>query len=91
MQPSREGSGVLVDGKLNTSQQRDLVTKKANRIVGCVKQYIANHSKEVIVPLYLALVWPHLESCVQLWGPQYKRDIKIGVLVMESKDLCKLN
>lgn len=81
----------MVDGKLNTSQQRDLVTKKANRIVGCVKQYIANHSKEVIVPLYLALVWPHLESCVQLWGPQYKRDIKIGVLVMESKDLCKLN
>ncbi|KAK4810130.1 hypothetical protein QYF61_009525 [Mycteria americana] len=70
--PAERDLGVLIGSGLNRSQQRALAAERANPIPGCIKHGITSRSREGIIPMYLSLVRPHLEYCVQLWAPPLK-------------------
>jgi len=74
--PEEKHVGVLVDKKLNT-RQCALTAQKANRTLGCIPSSMATRAREGILPLCSTLLRTHLESCVQLWRPQHRRDMEL--------------
>ncbi|KAK4812031.1 hypothetical protein QYF61_025022 [Mycteria americana] len=61
----------------NSRQPCALAAQKTNHLLGCIKRSVASGLRKVILPPYPALVRPHLEYCIQLWGPQHKKDMDL--------------
>ncbi|PKU42976.1 hypothetical protein llap_6737 [Limosa lapponica baueri] len=59
------------------SWQSALPIQEANQILFCIKRSIANRLREVILPIYSALVRPCLDYCIQLNKPQPKTDLDL--------------
>uniref|UniRef100_A0A8C5LXA5 Reverse transcriptase domain-containing protein n=1 Tax=Leptobrachium leishanense TaxID=445787 RepID=A0A8C5LXA5_9ANUR len=69
--------GVIISEDLRVSSQCNRASGIAGRMLGCVGRGISSRKREVLMPLYRALVRPHLEYCVQYWRPYLQKDIDI--------------
>ena len=67
--------GVTITSDLKFKQQSIESANKANRMLGFIKRNFSFRSQDIILPLYISLVRPHLEYAVQFWAPYHQRDI----------------
>ena len=70
--------GVIVTENLKVSEQCAYcakVAKTANKVLGIIKWSYEDKSMANLLPLYKALVRPHIEYCVQAWRPYYQKDL----------------
>lgn len=63
------------------SQKSPQVANKANCNLARIRNSLASRLKVEIATLYLSLVRPHLEACVQLWASHCKEDIEVPACV----------
>ena len=61
--------------KLKVSEQCRIAASKGNQLLGMIRRNITYKEKSLIVPLYKAIVRPHLEYCILEWSPYLRKDI----------------
>ena len=67
--------GVTISADMKVSEQCGIAASKGNQILGLIRRNITYKGKKSIIPLYKAIVRPHLEYCIQAWRPYRKKDI----------------
>ena len=60
---------------MNVSEQCGIAASKGNQILGLIRRNITYKEKKLIIPLYKAIVKPHLRYCIQAWSQFGKKDI----------------
>ena len=67
--------GVTISADMKVSEQCGIAASKGNKILGLIRRNITYKGKKLIIPLYKAIVRPHLEYCIQARRPYRKKDI----------------
>jgi len=80
--PKEKDLGVLVNKKLNMNWQCALAAQASN-ILRCIRSIVASRGRKVILPVHSSLMWPHLKSCIQLWGPQQEKHMDLLDMVQK--------
>ena len=68
--------GVTISTDMKVSEQCGIAASKGNQIFRFIRRNITYNGKKLIIPLYKAIVRPHLEYCIQAWRPYRKKDIE---------------
>ena len=66
---------ITISADMKVSEQCGIAASKGNKILGLVIRNITYKGKKLIIPLYKAIVRPHLEYCIRAWRPYRKKDI----------------
>ena len=67
--------GVTMNANMKVSEQCRIAASKGNQVLGMIRRNISYKDKSLIVPLYKAIVRPHLEYYIQAWSPYLRKDI----------------
>ena len=60
---------------MKVSEHCRIAASKGNQVLGMIRRNITYKDKSLIIPLYKAIVRPHLEYCIQAWSPYLRKDI----------------
>jgi len=69
--------GVTLMSNLKFLQQCKDAAGKANRMLGYINRNFSFKNKDIILPLYISLVRPHMGYAVQFWSPHHAKDSRI--------------
>ena len=72
---SEKDLGVAFESTLRFDKHILNCVIKANRMLGLIKRSFSFMDKEMFLPLYKALIRPHLEYATVVWSPFLKKDI----------------
>jgi len=67
--------GVVMQADMKVSEQCGIAARKGNQLLGMIRRNITYRDKQLMIPLYKAIVRPHLEYCIQAWRPYLRKDI----------------
>ena len=59
--------GVTFSADMKVSEQCRIAGSKGNQILRLMRRTIMYKEKQLIVPLYKAIVRPYFEYCIQAW------------------------
>ena len=66
--------GVTFSADMKVSEQGGIAASKGNQILWLIRRTITYKEKQLIVPLYKAIIRPYLDYCIQAWRPYRKKE-----------------
>ena len=75
--PEERDIGILITDEIKWSKQCNSAAAKAMSVLGMIKRTFNTLNKDMFLTLYSTHIRPHLEYCIQVWAPYFKKDIEI--------------
>jgi ribonucleases P/MRP protein subunit RPP40 len=70
-----KGLGIIVTSDLKWNKQCNAAAPKAMKALEMIKRTFNYLNKQLFLALYGTYVTPHIEYCVQVWAPYYRKGI----------------
>ena len=64
-----------MNANMKVSEQCRIAASTGTQVLGMIRRNITYQENGLIVPLYKAIVRPHLEYCIQPWSPYLMKGI----------------